>query len=99
MSTVYMTLFAESNSERRELPKKKTVIITGGNRGVGLAAAQILASSGKWNVVLACRSTERATAAKNSVQSGSDNIEVLQLDLSDLQSIKKFCKTVGDTKN
>lgn len=99
MSTVYMTLFS------CPLPKpvlqwngKKTVVITGANRGIGLAAAKILAETDKWNVVIACRSEEKAHAARLSLGKSADNVEVLHLDLSDLDSVSAFARQWGSKR-
>lgn len=69
---------------------KRTVLITGGNRGVGLAATRQLAATNNWNIIIACRSIERGEAAKASIINGQDNVEVMELDLADLKSIRSF---------
>ena len=97
MSVVYLTLFgipAVSHIESRK-ETKKTVIITGANRGIGLSAARRLAATNKWNVVLACRSIELANAAKQSIMEGSENVSVAQLDLADLKSVRNFSHQWG----
>ncbi len=69
----------------------KTVIITGANSGIGKAAAIQLARIGA-NVVMACRSLERGQAALAEVKStsGSENVELMQIDLSSQASIRNF---------
>jgi len=74
---------------------KKTVIITGSNRGIGLSAARLLAASNEWHVVLACRSIDKAEAALKSIPTGNENVEIMQLDLSDLKSVKDFARSWG----
>lgn len=69
---------------------KRTVIITGGNRGIGLAATKILAATNDWNVIIACRSRERGESAKSSIVNGQGNIDVMELDLADLKSVRSF---------
>jgi len=91
-----MTLFSP---QLREVPKrstKKTVIVTGGNSGIGLAAAKELAATGRWNIVLACRSLEKANMAMDSISNGKENVEARQLDLSDLKSVEKFSREWGN---
>lgn len=96
MSTVYLTLTVIAAAQRLDsATTKRTVIITGGNRGVGFAAAKLLAATNEWNVVIACRSVDRAEAATLSMEHGANNVEVLHLDLSDLQSVKRFAKRWG----
>ena len=71
--------------------QKRTVIITGANRGIGLAATRQLAISGKWNIVMACRNKELAEAARSTIN-GKENCQVVELDLANLDSVKKFVK-------
>ena len=71
----------------------KTIIITGANSGIGKAAAIQLAEMGA-NVVMACRSLERGSAALNEVKqrSGNDAVELLQVDMSSQASIRQFAE-------
>ena len=73
---------------------KRTVIVTGANRGIGLAAVKALATTDQWNIVMACRSIEKAEIAKKSIANNA-NIEICELDLSDLKSVKKFAANWG----
>jgi protochlorophyllide reductase len=100
MSTVYMVLWLVSHKTDRHQPqqRRKTVIITGGNRGVGLAAAKQLAETNEWDIILACRSKELGIAAKESIISGAQNVSVMPLDLSDVCSVRQFAKSWGDRK-
>ena len=75
---------------------RRTVIITGANSGVGFEAAKVLAASGQWDVVMACRSTNKAENAKAKLGQNGANVEIRQLDLADLSSVKQFCKSWGD---
>eukprot|EP01038_Epipyxis_sp_PR26KG_P008539 gene8539-11541_t len=79
---------------------KRTVIITGANRGIGFEAAKKLAATNEWNVVMACRSEEKAVNAANSIpiEVGFDNIEIAVLDLADVESIKSFASKWGNRK-
>ncbi|XP_077167433.1 dehydrogenase/reductase SDR family member 13-like [Paroedura picta] len=69
----------------------KTVLITGGNTGIGKATALDLAQRGA-RVILACRSKARAEAAVYDIRRESGNNEVLfmRLDLADLSSVRAF---------
>ncbi|XP_077167435.1 dehydrogenase/reductase SDR family member 13-like isoform X2 [Paroedura picta] len=69
----------------------KTVLITGGNTGIGKATALDLARRGA-RVILACRSKARAEAAIYDIRRESGNNEVLfmRLDLADLSSVRAF---------
>jgi len=70
---------------------RPTVIITGGNSGVGFAAMRQLAALNTHDVVIACRSLERGKTAVNSLSIGKENVKVELLDLADFQSIREFC--------
>jgi NAD(P)-dependent dehydrogenase (short-subunit alcohol dehydrogenase family) len=69
----------------------KIIIITGGNSGIGKAAAIQLASCGA-NVIMACRSVDRGAQALEDVRkaSHSEKVELMQVDLSELASIRQF---------
>ena len=72
----------------------KTYVITGGNSGIGLDAAKMLGDKGA-NLVLACRSPEKADAAKRELESRiKGSVEVVQLDLSDLASVRAGAEEV-----
>jgi NAD(P)-dependent dehydrogenase (short-subunit alcohol dehydrogenase family) len=69
----------------------KTIIVTGGNSGIGYEAAKQLARKGA-RVVLACRDLEKARAAIGAI-SGEHRgaaAEALQLDLASLASVRSF---------
>jgi len=69
----------------------KTIIITGGNSGLGFESAKAFANKGA-EVIIACRSLGRGEEAKKQilVQNPKAVIEVMELDLEDLNSIKRF---------
>jgi NAD(P)-dependent dehydrogenase (short-subunit alcohol dehydrogenase family) len=68
----------------------RTAVITGGNSGIGLAAATVLAGHGA-TVVLASRDLGRAKAAAAGIVSGSPgaSVEVVQLNLASLASVRQ----------
>ena len=80
----------------------KTVIITGGNSGLGLEAARQFLTLGASRVIIACRSQSRrqeavaALRADPTVQEANPKavIEVFGLDLSDYQSGLRFADKV-----
>ena len=67
----------------------KTVIITGGNSGIGKAAAVELAKAGA-RVVITARNEQRGTAAVAEIAaaSGSSAVELSLFDLGDLSSVR-----------
>ena len=69
--------------------KGKTVVITGANTGIGKETAVGLAEMGA-SVVLACRNRAKAEAAADEVRarSGNDDVQLVDLDLADLDSVR-----------
>ena len=67
----------------------KVCLITGANVGVGLETARDLAQRGA-TVVLACRNRTKAEAAAADIKAttGSQAVEVLDLDLASLASVR-----------
>ena len=66
----------------------KTYVITGGNSGIGFDAATMLGKAGA-NLLLACRSVDKAQVAKRELeQRVTGTVDLVQLDLSDLTSIR-----------
>jgi len=70
----------------------KTILITGGNSGLGLETARILANDKNNNLILACRDQKKARNAVNELrsESGNTNIQSLELDLASFDSIHNF---------
>jgi NAD(P)-dependent dehydrogenase (short-subunit alcohol dehydrogenase family) len=79
----------------------RTVVITGGNTGLGFACADaILQSPGgtPWHIVLACRDKIRAWEAVDQLASGAGmpgQVEAMSLDLASLPSIRAFTTELG----
>ncbi len=72
----------------REL-EAKTCLITGGNTGIGRAAATELARRGA-RVTIACRSEEKGREAVEGIgrEAHSDHVDLLLMDLADLASVR-----------
>jgi NAD(P)-dependent dehydrogenase (short-subunit alcohol dehydrogenase family) len=73
--------------------KQKVCIITGGNSGIGKAAAVQIAQQGH-KVIIACRSQQRGEAALADIrqQANSRDVELLLLDMSRQASIHAFAQ-------
>lgn len=73
---------------------QKTVIITGGNSGLGYECAKNLANNKDWHVIIACRNRNTATEAVEQliIETGNKDIEQMTLDLASLDSIRQFAK-------
>ena len=73
----------------------KTVVITGGNRGIGREIARILAIR-KARVIIGCRNTK---VAEHTIQElkRSDNIDIIAkyLDLNSFESVRNFAEHIN----
>lgn len=72
---------------------RKICLITGGNAGIGRAAAVQLAQAGA-EVVIACRNPTSGEAAVEAIrkQSGSDGVSLVIMDMSSRRSILTGCE-------
>jgi len=70
----------------------KTVLVTGASSGLGFATSVELARLGA-RVIMACRSGIPDKGEEVKRLSGSDKVEMLYVDLSDLESINAFSRT------
>lgn len=76
----------------------KTYVITGGNSGLGLEAAKILAGRGG-RVVITARDEGKATAALDELRASVPGAEVgfVRLDLADLDSVAEAAAALRET--
>lgn len=73
----------------------KVILITGGNSGIGLEAAKILAEKGA-DILLCARNETKGQVAVEAVNAlGGGRATLVSLDLADMNSIKSAAKTVG----
>ena len=70
-------------------------IFSGANTGIGKITATDLARRGA-RVIICCRDMKRANAGMADIKadSGSDLVEVLQLDLASLKSVRSCAETL-----
>lgn len=71
----------------------RVAIVTGSNSGIGFETARVLAEKGA-TVVMACRNLEKANPKADEIRAahpGAD-VEVMQVDLSDLESVQRFAE-------
>lgn len=75
----------------------KSVIITGGNSGLGYACAEAIARSGQdWHIIIASRNLSRVTVAVDTLIAETDypHIEGMTLDLASLASVRQFSQDI-----
>jgi NAD(P)-dependent dehydrogenase (short-subunit alcohol dehydrogenase family) len=66
----------------------KRALVTGGGRGIGLAAASALARAGA-HVTLAARTKADIEAAAEAIRERGDNAEALVLDVTDVEAVRR----------
>jgi NAD(P)-dependent dehydrogenase (short-subunit alcohol dehydrogenase family) len=76
--------------------KEKTILISGGASGIGLAAAQHFAHLGASRIILGVHSLEKGSAVAHDLSATSSNadlrVDVWELDLMSLESVVKFAE-------
>lgn len=77
----------------------KTVLITGGNSGIGKETALAMALRGA-RVIIACRDVEKAEKAVREIKFKAHSLNVIhmELDLANLRSVREFCKSFLQTE-
>ena len=76
----------------------RLALVTGANSGLGLETARVLAARGA-TVILGCRSRERADRARQELLAATaagGAIDLLDLDLADLASVRRAAAAVAD---
>lgn len=85
---------SSKNFSLENLPDQagKIILITGGNIGIGLAAAEAFVSKSPKKLIIAGRSEDKIAAAKELLSKKYPNVDVVGLivDLSSFKSIEKF---------
>jgi NAD(P)-dependent dehydrogenase (short-subunit alcohol dehydrogenase family) len=66
----------------------KRALVTGGGRGIGLAAASALAQAGA-HVTLAARTKSEIDAAAQAIRARGDKADALQLDVTDVDAVRR----------
>jgi NAD(P)-dependent dehydrogenase (short-subunit alcohol dehydrogenase family) len=65
----------------------KRALVTGGGRGIGLAAASALAQAGA-HVIIAARTKDEIEAAAQAMRARGDKADALLLDVTDVESVR-----------
>ncbi len=69
-------------------PAKPTALVTGSNRGIGLAFTKYYLQQG-WNVIATARSPDKASELR-ALSSKHNNLIIEQLDVTDYQRVDKL---------
>jgi NAD(P)-dependent dehydrogenase (short-subunit alcohol dehydrogenase family) len=81
------------NAEQLGDQTGRVVVVTGSNSGIGFETARVLAEKGA-TVVMACRNLEKGNPKADEIRRTHPavNVEVMELDLSDLSSVRSFAE-------
>jgi len=73
-----------------------TVLVTGGNSGIGFECARRLAEEG-WHVLIASRNREASADALRRItrESGNHTVSEMSLDLGSLESVRQFAREIA----
>jgi NAD(P)-dependent dehydrogenase (short-subunit alcohol dehydrogenase family) len=77
-------------------PPAKTALVTGGNRGIGLAICQGLLDAG-FTVILAARTRSKGVAAAQLLKTAASPVQVVELDVADDSSIHSAAEQLSET--
>ncbi|HEY1080547.1 MAG TPA: SDR family NAD(P)-dependent oxidoreductase [Bdellovibrio sp.] len=72
---------------------KKIAIVTGANRGLGLATSEALAQRG-FKVIMTMRNPDKAQSTINNLKMKNADVVVMNLDLSQEKSINEFAEQI-----
>ena len=73
----------------------QSTLITGANRGIGLALAQQILANGKDRVFATCRKPDAAEALLELARAHPGRVHILQLDVDDADSIQRALESVA----
>lgn len=74
---------------------KKTILVTGASRGIGLELVRQYAEDGSWNVIACCRKPETAIKL-HEIKDIHSNLKIMQLNVCDNSNIKELVKQLKD---
>lgn len=76
----------------------RTVIITGGNSGLGFETAKKIAKNKGYAVILACRNMDKARAAAKEIKdaTGNENVTGMLIDTASLNSVRQFADNYNE---
>ena len=77
----------------------KWAVITGASGGIGTEITRAVAKAG-YHIIMACYQLEKAERVRRSLiaETGNSNLEVMQIDLSSMQSVASFVSSILERK-
>ena len=78
--------------------EKKTAIVTGASSGLGLYTTKALIDRGDYHVIMACRDVTKAEKAAADLGFDKGSYTVMECELGDLASVRKFVKDFRKNK-
>jgi light-dependent protochlorophyllide reductase len=75
--------------------KRDTVLVTGGNSGIGFECARELARA-NWHVIIASRNRDASATAVQRIakEHGNDAVEAMELDLGSITAVRRFAAQI-----
>lgn len=73
----------------------QNILITGANRGIGLALVEQYLAAGGYRVFASCRNPDAASALNAMAEANPETLRILQMDVDDETSIKRAVDTVS----
>jgi short-subunit dehydrogenase len=75
----------------------KTIVITGGTKGIGRAIADIFAKEGNWKIVLCARNADDLKDAATALSEGGNEVFVKTTDMSEKTAVLEFADFINTT--
>lgn len=73
---------------------KKTVLVTGGSSGIGLAVTRILTEQDSWRVLAMSRDRDKQAEAKRSLGAAAENVKFISGDTCDVTSCNHIAEWI-----
>ena len=99
MNAVISEESATNRTKTANAATERTVVVTGGNSGLGYECAKTLAEAGGWHVLIASRDDERNTQAVTRIveATGNKQVSAMRLDLASLKQIREFARKLEES--
>src|ERR1017187_9536012 len=85
-------------AQSKEKKMSDVILVTGANRGIGLAVAKVFLSEGD-KVFAACRNPKTATELQELKKKHPQNLELVEFDANSDKSVESAAKEVAKTTN